>query len=94
MTKFQYYIKIYLHYGPEICRFINADTVEYLDPETINGLNLYAYCTNNPVNYSDPTGHFAIATLIIGLLIGFSVGGAIMGGVSAGIAGEDVFAGF
>ncbi|MBQ9736513.1 MAG: hypothetical protein IJV96_07005 [Clostridia bacterium] len=38
-------------------RFINADSVEYLDPSSVNGLNLYAYCGNNPIMYTDPDGH-------------------------------------
>ena len=33
------------------------DSIEYLDPESINGLNLYAYCENDPANYIDSTGH-------------------------------------
>ena len=44
------------YYDPEIGRFINIDSIEYADPETINGLNLYAYCGNNPIKYVDPTG--------------------------------------
>jgi len=52
-------------YDPETGRFINADTVEHLDPKAINGLNLYAYCGNNPVMNVDPSGHeFIAATLI------------------------------
>ena len=39
------------YYSPKLCRFISPDDVEYLDPESINGLNLYAYCNNDPVNY-------------------------------------------
>ena len=35
------------YYVPEWCRFLNADDVSYLDPESINGLNLFAYCNNN-----------------------------------------------
>ena len=31
--------------------------IEYLDPESINGLNLYCYCMNNPIMYADPSGH-------------------------------------
>ena len=31
---------------------------------------------NDPINYSDPSGHVAISTLIIGAIIGFVVGGA------------------
>ena len=45
------------YYDPELCRFISPDDVSYLDPSTINGLNLYCYCYNNPVNYSDVSGH-------------------------------------
>ena len=45
------------YYSPELCRFISPDDVDYLDPSSINGLNLYAYCGNDPVNYYDPTGH-------------------------------------
>ncbi len=48
--------------------------MEYLDPESINGLNLYAYCGNDPVNRFDPTGHFAISALIIGAIIGATIG--------------------
>lgn len=44
------------YYDPETCRFVNMDGIEYADPETINGLNLYAYCGNNPVMNVDPTG--------------------------------------
>ena len=44
------------YYDPETGRFINADDVSYLDPETIHGLNLYAYCLNNPINYLDDCG--------------------------------------
>ena len=39
------------YYDPKTGRFINADTPDYLDPETLGGLNLYAYCRNNPVIY-------------------------------------------
>ena len=45
------------YYSPIICRFISYDDIEYLDYESINGLNLYCYCFNNPVNYSDKSGH-------------------------------------
>ena len=42
-------------YNPVIGRFLQEDTY-YGD-----GLNLYAYCHNNPVSYVDPTGHEARA---------------------------------
>ena len=64
------------YYSPELCRFISPDSIEYLDPQSINGTNLYCYCMNDPINYYDPSGHFGISTLIIGAIIGFAVGGA------------------
>ena len=64
------------YYSPELCRWISPDSIEYLDPESINGLNLYCYCMNNPIMYSDPSGHIVISTLIVGAIIGFVVGGA------------------
>ena len=51
------------YYDPETGRFLNRDSVSYADPETINGLNLYAYCLNNPVEYVDPTGHSVLVFL-------------------------------
>ena len=62
------------YYNPEWGRWLSTDDIEYLDPQSINGLNLYAYCNNDPVNKYDPTGHFAISALIIGALIGAAFG--------------------
>lgn len=45
------------YYDPEIGRFISADSIEYINPENVNGLNLYAYCNNNPVTNVDPNGN-------------------------------------
>ena len=56
------------YYDPQTGRFINADDVSYLDPETIHGLNLYAYCLNNPVMHSDPKGKFPLLILAAALL--------------------------
>ena len=44
------------YYDPSIGRFINADDISYIQPTEINGLNLFAYCGNNPVMYVDPDG--------------------------------------
>ena len=59
------------YYDPEIGRFISPDSVEYLNPQNINGLNLYCYCMNNPVMYLDGSGHFPILAVLIGAGIGF-----------------------
>ena len=56
------------YYDPVVGRFLNRDSIQYADPETINGLNLYAYCLNNPVAYSDPSGSFPILALIFGAI--------------------------
>ncbi len=60
-------------YVPEWCRWLTIDSVEYLEPGSVNGLNLFAYCSNNPVNKIDPTGHIAIS-LILGLVVSFAIG--------------------
>ena len=39
-------------------RFINADTEIAGVGGDIVGYNMYAYCNNNPVNQSDPDGHW------------------------------------
>ena len=87
-----YYLKT-RYYDPEVGRFISQDDVSYLDPEHINGLNLYAYCGDNPVMFTDPTGEFAF---LIGLLIVVGVcvaGGAAIGGISAAVNHENVLDG-
>ena len=46
----QYYLRA-RYYNPVIGRFTQEDTYRG------DGLNLYAYCRNNPVFYIDPSGH-------------------------------------
>ncbi|MDY0064686.1 MAG: RHS repeat-associated core domain-containing protein, partial [Bacilli bacterium] len=57
------------YYNPEWGRWLNADDVGYLDPSSVNGLNLYAYCNNNPIMYSDPSGCFWDYILDAGCII-------------------------
>lgn len=72
-----YYLKSRF-YDPETGRFLTPDSVEYLDPETIGGLNFYAYCNNNPVMYFDPSGHSATLAIILGII---AVAGLITTGI-------------
>ena len=46
------------YYSPIYYRFISIDDIDYLKSESINGINLYAYCGNDPINRWDPTGNF------------------------------------
>jgi len=83
-----YYLKS-RYYDPEVGRFITIDDISYIDPETINGLNLYAYCNNNPVSNVDPNGnkwwHWLIGAIII---IGLGVATALTGGAAGVILGS------
>jgi RHS repeat-associated protein len=46
-------------YGPQLGRFIQPDTI-VPDPGDPQSLNRYTYGLNNPVKFTDPTGHIAI----------------------------------
>ena len=56
------------YYDPEIGRWINADN-QISTGSDLTGLNLYAYCGNNPVNRNDPTGeawwHWALGAAVV-----------------------------
>ena len=51
-----YYCKT-RYYVPQWGRWLSADSIEYLNPESVNGLNLYIYCENDPINRFDSSGH-------------------------------------
>ena len=52
-TKFYYLNSRY--YDPEVCRFLNADGILGANGD-MTAYNMYAYCSNNSVNLSDPSG--------------------------------------
>ena len=69
------------YYDPQTGRFINADNVGYglTQFELLNGLNLYSYCLNNPIGYTDESGSSLILIgLILGAIIGGTAGGVIV----------------
>ena len=77
------------YYDPVVGRFISRDSIEYADPETICGLNLYAYCGNNPVMATDPTGRaewweWLVAGIVI---IASAVAAVFTAGTSLVVAG-------
>jgi RHS repeat-associated protein len=43
-------------YSPKLGRFLSADTI-IPDPTNPQHLNRFSYVTNNPLRYTDPTGH-------------------------------------
>lgn len=67
------YYLINRFYDPETGRFVSPDEFAYLEPKSLNGLNLYAYCLNNPVMNVDPSGQsvvgaiFTIVTVVASL---------------------------
>lgn len=81
------------YYDPETGRFINADAIEYLDKNTLNGLNLYAYCVNNPIMHIDNSGnawwHWLIGglALVAAIVVTVATGGAAAGTVAAVVHG-------
>ncbi len=72
------YYLINRYYDSETGRFISPDYIGYalMNIADIDGLNLYAYCLNNPVIYSDPEGTIvgsALAFGVIGLMALFGL---------------------
>ena len=54
-------------YVPSWHRWLNSDSISYLEPKNITSLNLFTYCNNNPVMYVNSSGNFTILGLIIGI---------------------------
>ena len=96
------------YYDPELGRFINADAIDILNTaqEELNGLNLYAYCFNNPVNDIDENGNWswkrfwkAVAVIVVTAVAvavtvaTFGTGSIVGGAIVAGTvaAGANVF---
>ena len=82
-TDLNMYYLMTRYYDPQTSRFINADSLDYLDPNTINGLNLYAYCGNNPIMRTDVYGN--VSELLLTTLVFLGVGtilGAVLGALA------------
>ena len=73
------------YYDPVTGRFVNADSL--VDTSNVLGFNMYAYCGNNPVNYSDPSGRSWTAAAVIGI-------SGLVGGICSYNAGDSFWAGF
>ena len=82
----------YRAYNPVLRRFNCPDN---MSPFGAGGVNPYAYCAGDPVNHTDPSGHFSwtgilgIVTGAIGILFAGATAGASVaaaGGVMAAIS--------
>ena len=89
------------YYDPEVGRFLNMDSIEYADPESVNGINLYAYCGNNPVMGYDPDGTWdwlraiavvALAVVAVAAVVAVTVatGGAAAPVVAGAVIGAGI----
>jgi len=85
------------YYDPEIGRFISADALVSTG-QGLLGYNMFAYCGNNPIMRTDPTGQFwgsllaagAVAAIITGIsnaISTASTGGSVQDCLIAGLVG-------
>ena len=83
----QFYYLNSRYYDPEVGRFINADG-QLTTGSDLSGMNLFAYCGNNPVIRTDSTGeawwHWALAGLVV---VGCAVATVATAGGFAAAAG-------
>ena len=70
------------YYDPTTRRFLNVDS-QLAGTAQVQGYNLFAYCLNNPVNFSDPTGHWPDWGTLLGgvvtVLVGVAAVAAVVG---------------
>ena len=82
------------YYDPSVCRFINADDISYANASLLNGLNLYAYCGNNPIVNVDENGsawwHWLLGIIAIATVTVLSVVTAGAVGILLGVGSATI----
>lgn len=83
------------YYDAEVGRFINVDGIENIDSENVNGLNLFAYCNNNPVMNIDPEGTwswkgFWRVVAAVAIVVAVTAAAVVTAGVAAAAVGASV----
>jgi RHS repeat-associated protein len=80
------------YYAPWLCRWVSADPAGLVD-----GTNVYAYARDNPVRFSDPTGHLTWgqwagigAAIVVGTVVTVAtagLAGPVVGAAAATVIG-------
>ncbi len=68
------------YYDPELGRFVQPDSIipDFGDPQS---WNRYSYCLNNPLKYTDPTGHETYFEGVGNVFLGYyDAGAGLVGG--------------
>ena len=75
-------------YDPRLGRFLSPDSYVQA-PDFTQNFNRYAYCLNNPLVYTDPSGEFIFTALLpgVGVFLDAMCWGAVIGGGIGGIRG-------
>ena len=71
-------------YVPKWRRWLNSDSINYLEPQNIICLNLFAYCNNNPVIYVDENGNFVLSAILL------TIASSALAGAINGLVGQFV----